>query len=99
LCEHGLEDAVLLVKKAIQKRVPMPKAFDRRGRAHRNTWYLENVCILQEKSLPRLGLKFVWLHFFEKEPTFCETSGHALEFEKPLAQPSKFIALNAFWIA
>jgi len=49
LCEHGLADAEGLIKKAIRTRVPNAANILIVAEEHtRNTWYLENVRILQE---------------------------------------------------
>src|SRR6267142_2779623 len=48
LCEHGIEDSVGLLKQAILKRVPNCRDILIVAEEHtRNTWYLENVRILQ----------------------------------------------------
>src|SRR3989338_7715523 len=49
VCEHGLEDSVGLMRAAIEKRVPGCRDIIIVAEEHtRNTWYLENVRILQE---------------------------------------------------
>ena len=59
LCEHGLADAVGLFKKAIGRRVPNCRKILIIAEEHtRNTWYLENVRILEET-----------IHCWEKEGT------------------------------
>ncbi len=81
LCEHGLSDAVNLVKNAIYKRIPGAKNVIIVAEEHtRNTWYLENVRILQD-IIAKAGFKVSIATFFEKEPTFCDQAAHALELE------------------
>ncbi len=81
LCEHGIEDAINLFKNAINKRVPSAKniiiAAEERTR---NTWYLENVRILQE-IIQKAGFEVTIATFFNKEPSFCEQAAHAIELE------------------
>ena len=81
LCEHGLADAVNLIKNAINKRVPGAKNILIAAEEHtRNTWYLENVRILQD-IIAKAGFEVRIATFFEKEPSFCEQAAHALELE------------------
>jgi len=81
LCEHGLADAVDLIRNAIHKRVPGAKSIVIAAEEHtRNTWYLENVRILQE-IINKAGFEVRIATFFETEPTFCDQAAHALEFE------------------
>lgn len=81
VCEHGLADAVDLIKKAIVKRVPHAKSVVIAAEEHtRNTWYLENIRILQE-IIANAGFDVRIATFFSQEPTFCEQAAHALEFE------------------
>jgi glutamate--cysteine ligase len=81
LCEHGLFDAVALFKKAIHKRVPTAKNVLIAAEEHtRNTWYLENVRILQE-IISKAGFNVTVATFFTTEPKFCEQSASAIELE------------------
>ena len=81
LCEHGLADAVNLAKNAILKRVPQAKNIIIAAEEHtRNTWYLENLRILQG-IITSAGFNVSIATFFEEQPTFCEHAAHALEFE------------------
>ncbi|MBI4310110.1 MAG: glutamate--cysteine ligase, partial [Candidatus Omnitrophica bacterium] len=81
LCEHGLADAVNLMKAAINKRVPNAKNVLIAAEEHtRNTWYLENVRILQD-IIARAGFNVQITTFFNNEPTFCEHAANAVEFE------------------
>lgn len=93
VCEHGLADAVGLIKKAIDKRVPGAKTVIIAAEEHtRNTWYLENVRILQE-IITRAGFEAHIATFFEQQPTFCEQAAHALEFE---TATGKIVKINCF---
>jgi len=81
LCEHGSEDAVNLFKDAIEKRVPGAKKILIAAEEHtRNTWYLENIRILQE-IIQKAGYEVIIATFFNKEPSFCEQAASALELE------------------
>lgn len=73
LCEHGLSDASLLFKLAVQKRVDNVKNILIIAEEHtRNTWYLENVRILQ-KMIEKAGFNCVIATFLTVHPDFCET--------------------------
>ncbi len=81
LCEHGLADAQELIRTAILKRVPRAKRVLIAAEEHtRNTWYLENVRILQE-IITKAGFEAKIATFFENQPTFCDQAAHALELE------------------
>ncbi|MBF0490274.1 MAG: glutamate--cysteine ligase [Candidatus Omnitrophica bacterium] len=81
LCEHGTEDAINFFKNAINKRVPGAKRILIAAEEHtRNTWYLENVRILQE-IIEKAGFEVVIATFFNKEPCFCEEAAHAIELK------------------
>lgn len=93
LCEHGLADAVALARNAILKRVPQAKTVVIAAEEHtRNTWYLENVRILQE-IISNAGFETHIATFFEQQPTFCEQAAHALEFE---TATGKTVKINCF---
>ena len=81
LCEHGLEDAVTLIKNAIHKRAPHAKDILIAAEEHtRNTWYLENIRILQE-IISKAGFNVKIATFFTSEPSFCEQAASAIELE------------------
>ncbi len=81
LCEHGFKDAINLFKNAINKRVPGAKKILITAEEHtRNTWYLENIRILQE-IIQKAGFEATIATFFTKEPSFCEQAASALELE------------------
>lgn len=80
LCEHGLEDAVKFIKQAIDKRVPGCTDILIVAEEHtRNTWYLENVRILQDIIL-KAGYRVRITTFLEIQPEFC-TSLKYVELE------------------
>ena len=80
LCEHGLEDSEMLMREAITKRVPNCKNILIIAEEHtRNTWYLENIRILQ-KIIERAGFNTKIATFLNVQPAFCEkTSSVELE--------------------
>lgn len=81
LCEHGVTDAVILFKNAIHKRVQGAKRILIAAEEHtRNTWYLENIRILQE-IIQQAGFDVTIATFFNKEPSFCEQAASAIELE------------------
>ncbi len=81
ICEHGLANAVKFIKPAILKRVPNAKNIIIAAEEHtRNTWYLENVRIL-EQIIKDAGFEVRIATFFAKEPSFCEQAAHAIELE------------------
>ncbi len=89
LCEHGLEDAVTLMKIAIKKRVPEAKHILIAAEEHtRNTWYLENIRILQD-IITKAGFTATIATFFNEQPTFCEQAAHAMEFQTATGQSVK----------
>jgi len=80
LCEHGLENSEAFIRKAINKRVPNGKDILIIAEEHtRNTWYLENVRILQQ-IIARAGFNVKIATFLNVQPAFCEkTSSIELE--------------------
>ncbi len=73
ICEHGLADAVKLIKVAINKRVPGCKDILIVAEEHtRNTWYLENIRILQD-IIVKAGYNVRIATFLEIQPDFCKT--------------------------
>jgi glutamate--cysteine ligase len=81
LCEHGIADSINFFKNAINKRVPGAKRILIAAEEHtRNTWYLENIRILQE-IIHQAGFDVIIATFFNKEPSFCEQPAHAIELE------------------
>jgi glutamate--cysteine ligase len=81
ICEHGLGDAEGLFKKAILKRVPGAQKILIIAEEHtRNTWYLENIRILQEITT-KAGFSTTMATFFLNEPSFCAQAASAMELE------------------
>lgn len=72
LCEHGLEDAVKFIREAIKKRVPHCDNVLIIAEEHtRNTWYLENIRVLQE-IIEKAGFRTRVGTFLSIQPAFCE---------------------------
>lgn len=81
LCEHGIEDAIRLIGPAIKKRVPHAQKILIAAEEHtRNTWYLENVRILQQ-IIQKAGFETTIATFFSREPSFCQQAASAIELE------------------
>lgn len=89
LCEHGLADAEPLIKKAILTRVPNASNILIVAEEHtRNTWYLENLRILQEIT-SKAGFNTKIATFFINEPSFCSQAASAMELETATGQVVK----------
>jgi len=74
LCEHGLRDAQHFFKDAIERRVSNAKDILIIAEEHtRNTWYLENVRILQ-KIIQEAGFHATVATFLKIQPSFCEST-------------------------
>jgi len=72
LCEHGLNDSVESIREAITKRVPEGKNILIVAEEHtRNTWYLENIRILQQ-IIEKAGFNSKIATFLTIQPAFCE---------------------------
>jgi len=72
ICEHGLADSVGFFKDAIQKRVPQGRDILIIAEEHtRNTWYLENVRILQD-IIAKAGFNVKVATFLSVQPEFCQ---------------------------
>ena len=72
LCEHGLSDSIKLIRQAIEKRVPNCKNILIVSEEHtRNTWYLENVRILEE-IIKKAGFNVRIATFLTTQPNFCD---------------------------
>lgn len=83
LCEHGLSDSVEFMRKAIMKRAPQGKDILIIAEEHtRNTWYLENIRILQ-KIIERAGFNVKIATFLTVQPSFCENMNY-VELETAL---------------
>lgn len=79
LCEHGLADAVDLMKNAIFNRSPNAKNILIVAEDHtRNMFYLEHLRVL-ENIVANAGFHVQVAAFFAKETEFCGQSAQALE--------------------
>jgi len=88
LCEHGLADSVGLMRQAILKRVPNCERILIVAEEHtRNTWYLENIRILQQ-IIEKAGFNVRIATFLSIQPAFCE-SANAVELETATGQTVK----------
>lgn len=93
LCEHGLEDAVGLMKAAILKRVPKCQDILIIAEEHtRNTWYLENIRILEE-IITKAGFSAKIATFLSIQPDFCENANYA-ELETATGKPVRIFCLK-----
>lgn len=80
LCPHGLQDSVELIKKAIDQRVSNCRDILIIAEEHtRNTWYLENVRILQD-IIEKAGYQVKIATFLTEQPDFCQETMSA-EFD------------------
>ena len=72
LCEHGLADAALFMKTAVLRRIPQARRVLIIAEEHtRNTWYLENVRIL-EQIIRNAGFEAKIATFLSIQPGFCQ---------------------------
>lgn len=93
LCEHGLEDAIGLMKAAILKRVPKCKDILIIAEEHtRNTWYLENIRILHD-IITKAGFNAKVATFLTIQPEFCDNANYA-ELETATGQSVKIFCLK-----
>ena len=94
LCEHGLVDAEVHIKKAILSRVPNAKDILIVAEEHtRNTWYLENIRILQE-IITKAGFSVKTGTFFVNEPSFCDQAAGAVELKTATDQTVKVYCIK-----
>ena len=93
LCEHGVADSVNFFRKAILARVPDCKDILIVAEEHtRNTWYLENIRILQQ-IIEQAGFNVKIATFFFIQPEFCETANY-LELETATHQPVRIFCFK-----
>lgn len=93
LCEHGLRDAQDFLKEAIQRRVPAAKDILIIAEEHtRNTWYLENVRILQT-IIQQAGFNAIVATFLKVQPAFCEQT-RFVEFITAAGEPLRVYCLG-----
>jgi len=89
LCEHGVNDAQTLIKQAILSRVPGASSILIVAEDHtRNTWYLENVRILQD-IIVKAGFSATIASFFTHDTSLCELCCGAIEFTTATGQTVK----------
>lgn len=86
LCEHGQADAVDLIRKAILRRVEGCRNILIVAEEHtRNTWYLENIRILQEIT-EKAGFNVKVATFLTVQPDFCQNT-RFVELETATGHP------------
>lgn len=85
LCEHGLADSVKFLREAILKRVVNCKNILIIAEEHtRNTWYLENIRILEDITR-KAGFNVKIATFLTVQPDFC-SGPKAIELETATGQ-------------
>ena len=93
LCEHGLRDAVKFMREAILKRVPDCEHILIVAEEHtRNTWYLENIRILQQ-IIEKAGFTVRAATFLAIQPDLCETMNY-VELETATGYPVKIFCFK-----
>lgn len=93
LCEHGLADSVKFMREAILRRVPRGKEILIIAEEHtRNTWYLENIHILQQ-IIQQAGFNVKLATFLTVQPSFCEDV-HSIELKTATSQPVRIYCLQ-----
>jgi len=86
LCEHGLVDSVKFLREAILRRVENCRNILIVAEEHtRNTWYLENIRILQQ-IIEQAGFQVKIATFLYIQPGFCEDV-HFVELRTATDQP------------
>lgn len=94
LCEHGLADAINFMRLAIEKRVSKAQHILIIAEEHtRNTWYLENIRILQE-IISKAGFTATIATFFSEQPKFCDQTAHAMDFATATGASVKLHCFN-----
>lgn len=93
LCEHGLKDSIKFMRNAILKRTQNCKEILIVAEEHtRNTWYLENVRILQQ-LIEAAGFRVKIATFLNVQPSFCEKARY-VELETATGYPVKIYCFN-----
>jgi glutamate--cysteine ligase len=93
LCEHGLEDSVKFMREAIIRRVPKCQNILIIAEEHtRNTWYLENVRILQD-IINKAGFNSKIATFLTVQPAFCENTKY-VELETATGEAVRIHCFN-----
>src|SRR3989338_1645599 len=76
ICEHGVQESIRLIRKAILAHVPECQDILILAEEHtRNTWYLENIRILQQ-IIEQAGFNVKIATFFFIQPSFCVTTNY-----------------------
>ena len=93
LCEDGQELGVELIKNAILRRVKGCRNILIIAEEHtRNTWYLENIRILEE-MIRSAGFKVKTATFLDVQPSFCENA-RSVELETATGKPVRIYCFN-----
>ena len=93
LCEHGLEDSVKFMREAVLKRVPRCENILIIAEEHtRNTWYLENVRILQQ-IIEKAGFRTTIATFLSVQPDFCQKMNY-VELETATGYPVRIFCFK-----
>jgi len=93
LCEHGLADSVSFIRDAVNKRVPGCRDILIVAEEHtRNTWYLENIRILEE-MIRKAGFNVKIATFLTIQPDFCQSANY-VELETATGQPVRIHCFN-----
>ena len=93
LCEHGIEDSIKFIRKAINRRVPNCENILIVAEEHtRNTWYLENIRVLQQ-IIEKAGFRSRVATFFNIEPEFCQ-SASAVDLETATGETVKIFCFK-----
>lgn len=88
LCEHGIEDSVQFMREAVNRRAEHCKNVLIVAEEHtRNTWYLENIRILQS-IIARAGFQVKTATFLSVQPAFCRDA-HSVELTTATGQTVK----------
>lgn len=86
LCEHGQSDSVKFIKQAILERVPHCSNILIVAEEHtRNTWYLENIRVLQN-IINQAGFHAIVATFLYVQPEFCFDTQY-VELETAVGHP------------
>ncbi len=93
ICEHGLEDSVHFMREAIRSRVENGRNILIIAEEHtRNTWYLENIRILQQ-IIERAGFNVKVATFLTTQPNFCQDAGY-MDFQTATDQAVRVHCFN-----
>jgi len=93
LCEHGLEDAVSAMRKAVLERVPHCKNVLIIAEEHtRNTWYLENVRILQN-IIQNAGFHARVATFLNVQPIVYDDA-HYVQMQTAAGKPLRIYSIR-----